>query len=111
MRWFLRLFSIYLFALSGIACSADDGCCPEEQLVSNAQQLMGPSSHPLEKESAGLPCSPLFACCAMQGIVLPNDNLGMLLPILPYQRSYCREAQAIVSRFIKANWQPPKLVA
>jgi len=110
MQWLLRLFAVYLLALSGIACNASDGCCQEEQPASIGNAFIAATHLPSEQEKTNFPCSPFFACGASQGIVLPEAQLAVVVPVTCCRTHRGTEPKMILSVFVNDNWQPPKTV-
>ena len=107
MKWLVYLFSLYVLALSGIPCSADDDCCIEETR-STAHSNCADEDASGHKPIA--PCSPFFACGACHGITLPTIAIVTAPEYIPAPTEKTSFDQTYIKfDFHSIIWQPPKI--
>lgn len=104
MKWPVYLFAFYVLLLSGIPCSANDDCCNDEVVTTATNKTPAGNDHKTPR-----PCSPLFACNACHGVVVPNtifDVLPQFSPALQLPFAYVEKS---LPDFPATIWQPPQI--
>lgn len=99
------LFAFYLLLLSGIPCDATDNCCMGDETAMSIH--VKDTCDEEDRESC--PCSPLFACGASSGAIIPSQRI---LPEKPICQSSVQQfpyhSQALADH-IPFIWQPPRI--
>ncbi|BAV07562.1 hypothetical protein [Filimonas lacunae] len=106
MKWLAFLFALYLLALSGIPCSADDGCCMGEKDISA-------NAHCEKENDTGhnypAPCSPFFACGACHAVTLPATAIMEVpYPVMASVLHLAYYTPQQLPQFTAVIWQPPR---
>ena len=104
MKLLICLFSIYILILSGIPCSADDECCPDEiSHVAKTERGSSSDNKPIS------PCSPFFACGACHGVTIPIYNTIEFTQDLRFiVKPQTLYKEKPLSDFVSFVWQPPQ---
>src|SRR5258708_2430146 len=102
MKWFARIFTVYLFVLTVFPCG-DDGDC-SSPVATLAIALQDHSNHHDEEQ-----CPPLCTCvCCGHQVVKPIASLQLPIPVNPAAKNPT-ELSFSIKEIYHAIWQPPQL--
>jgi hypothetical protein len=97
MKRLMILFGFYILALSVIPCCS--GLCCNDAVTSS----QAPASPRQEA-----PCSPLFACCASHGVVIPRNHIVLIRAEVISAKHPVPVTGKPPAVFVSNIWQPPR---
>jgi hypothetical protein len=110
MKFFIQIFTIYMFCLSFAPCGESGGVVELFDLLIGQKVLV--AQQDANSDNNTTPCSPFCICsnCVPilympeSGVVLPNDKNGIEPKTSPFYAPFY-----LPSSFHNDIWQPPKL--